>query len=160
VWGRSAERAQALAEKLRAELGLETVVAPTTRVAVVDADIVCTVTSAVEPILEGKWLRPGAHINLVGSSYAVPVEVDNDVVARSRFFVDSREGVLAQGAEFLNAKKAGLIGDDHIIGEIGEVLAGKVEGRRAAEEITAYKSLGHIAQDLASAWALYAQSDW
>ena len=157
VWGRSAERAQALAEKLRAELSIETIVAPTTRVAVLDADIVCTVTSAVEPILEGKWLRPGVHINLVGSSYAVPAEVDNDVVVRSRFFVDSREGVLAQGAEFLNAKKAGLIGDDHIKGEIGEVLAGKVEGRRSAEDITAYKSLGHIAQDLASAWALYAE---
>jgi ornithine cyclodeaminase len=159
LWGRSPERTQKLAEELRAELGIEIVVAPTTRVAVVDADIVCTVTSAVEPILEGKWLRPGTHINLVGSSYAVPVEVDNDVVTRSRFFVDSREGVIAQGAEFLNAKKAGLIGDDHIAGEIGEVLAGKVAGWRSADEITAYKSLGHIVQDLASAWALYAGKD-
>lgn len=159
VWGRSAERAQVLADKLRAELNVETVVAPTTRVAVVDADIVCTVTSSVEPILEGQWLRPGAHVNIAGSSYAGPVEVDNELVARSRFFVDSREGVLAQGAEFLNAKSAGLIGDDHIVGEIGEVLAGKVEGRRSPDEITAYKSLGHIVQDLASAWALYTEED-
>jgi len=159
LWGRSAEHTQKLAEKLRRELGIEIVVAPTTRVAVVDADIVCTVTSAVEPIMEGKWLRPGAHINIVGSSYAGPVEVDNDTVTRARFFVDSREGVIAQGAEFLNAKRAGLIGDDHIVGEIGEVLSGKVGGRRSAEEITAYKSLGHIVQDLASAWALYASND-
>ncbi len=159
IWGRSTENAQKLADKMRGELGVETVVAPTVRVAVVDADIVCTVTSAVEPILEGKWLRPGTHINLVGSSYAGPVEVDNETVTRSRFYVDSREGVIAQGAEFLNAKRAGLIGDDHIVGEIGEVLAGKVEGRRSADEITAYKSLGHIAQDLASAWALYAERD-
>ncbi|MBI3437211.1 MAG: ornithine cyclodeaminase family protein [Proteobacteria bacterium] len=158
-WGRSAEHAQRLANKMHDELGVETVVAPTTRVAVVDADIVCTVTSAVESIMEGKWLRPGAHINIVGSSYAGPVEVDNDTVTRARFFVDSREGVIAQGAEFLNAKKAGLIADNHIVGEIGEVLAGKIEGRRAADEITAYKSLGHIVQDLASAWALYAQND-
>jgi ornithine cyclodeaminase len=157
IWGRSAEHARKVADKMRGELNIETIVAPTTRVAVVDADIVCTVTSAVEPILEGKWLRPGTHINIVGSSYAGPVEVDHDVIVRSRFFVDSREGVLAQGAEFLNAKKAGLIGDDHIVGEIGEVLAGKVEGRRSADEITAYKSLGHIAQDLASAWALYSE---
>ena len=159
VWGRSAERAKTLADRIAPELGIETVVAPTTRVAVVDADIVCTVTSAVEPILEGKWLRPGAHINLVGSSYAGPVEVDHEVVTRTRFFVDSREGVLAQGAEFLNAKKAGLVGDDHIAGEIGEVLAGTIEGRRSADEITAYKSLGHIVQDLASAWALYTEND-
>jgi ornithine cyclodeaminase len=157
VWGRSAEHAQKLSQKMRAELGIETVVAPTTRVAVVDADIVCTVTSTIEPILEGKWLRPGTHINIVGSSYAGPVEVDNETVVRSRFYVDSREGVLAQGAEFLNAKKAGLIGDDHIVGEIGDVLAGKAEGRRSADEITAYKSLGHIVQDLASAWALYSE---
>ena len=159
VWGRSAERAKTLADKIAPELGIEIVVAPTARVAVVDADIVCTVTSAVEPILEGKWLRPGAHINIVGSSYAGPVEVDHEVVTRTRFFVDSREGVLAQGAEFLNAKKAGLVGDDHIAGEIGEVLAGRVEGRRSADEITAYKSLGHIVQDLASAWALYTEND-
>lgn len=157
LWGRSEDRARKLAAKLRDELKIEIVVAPTTRVAVVDADIICTVTSAVEPIMEGKWLRPGAHINIVGSSYAGPAEVDNDVVTRARFFADSREGVIAQGAEFLNAKKVGLIGDDHIVGEIGEVLAGKVEGRRSTDEITAYKSLGHIVQDLASAWALYAE---
>lgn len=159
LWGRSEDTARRLAAKLGDELKIETIVAPTARVAVVDADIVCTVTSAVEPIMEGKWLRPGAHINIVGSSYAGPVEVDNETVARARFFADSREGVIAQGAEFLNAKKAGLIGDDHIVGEIGEVLAGKIEGRRSEDEITAYKSLGHIVQDLASAWALYAEND-
>ena len=159
IWGRSAERARTLAALLGEELSADIVVAPSARVAAVDADIICTVTSSDEPILTGEWLRPGVHINIVGSSRAGPVEVDNDLVARSRFFVDSREGVLAQGAEFLNAKKAGLIGDDHIIGEIGEVLAGKIEGRRSADEITAYKSLGHIAQDLASAWMLYCERE-
>ena len=66
-----------------------------------------------------------------------------------------REGVLRQGAEFLRAKEAGLIGDDHIVGEIGEVLGGTVEGRRSPDEVTIYKSLGHIVQDLATAWDLY-----
>ncbi len=121
-----------------------------------DADIVCTVTHASEPILLGRWLSPGTHVNLVGSSRAGPVEVDNDLVVRARFIADSREGVLAQGAEFLRAKAAGLIGDDHIVAEIGQVLAGDIPGRRTAEEITAYKSLGHVVQDLAAAWALYA----
>ena len=159
LWGRATQYAEKLAAKLRGELGIEVVVAPTTRVAIADADIICTVTSAVEPIMEGKWLRPGAHINIVGSSYAGPVEVDNETVTRARFFVDSREGVIAQGAEFLNAKRAGLIDDGHIAGEIGEVLAGTAKGRSSPEEITAYKSLGHIVQDLASAWALYAERD-
>lgn len=159
VWGRSSERAQAFAALMQGELDTPIVAAPSARVCVVDADIVCTVTSAKAPILEGKWLRPGAHVNIVGSSYAGPVEVDHDVVTRSRFFVDSREGVIAQGAEFLRAKQAGLIGDDHVAAEIGQVLAGAVPGRRSPEEITAYKSLGHIVQDLASAWALYSRSE-
>jgi len=87
------------------------------------------------------------------------VEVDNDLVVRSRFFADSRAGVLEQGSEFLRAKAAGLIGDDHIVGEIGQVMAGEISGRRSPEEITVYKSLGHVVQDLASAWALYSQPD-
>jgi len=90
-----------------------------------------------------------------GSSYPGPAEVDNDLVVRSRFVVDSREGVLRQGAEFLKAREAGLIDDNHIVAEIGQILAGEIEGRRSAEEITVYKSLGHIVQDLATAWALY-----
>jgi ornithine cyclodeaminase/alanine dehydrogenase-like protein (mu-crystallin family) len=82
--------------------------------------------------------------------------VDADLVVRARFIADSRVGVLAQGAEFLRAKAGGLIGDEHVVGEIGQVLAGDIEGRQNADQITAYKSLGHIVQDLASAWALYA----
>ena len=155
VWGRSPERARVFAERMGAELRLPVGTAAEVKDAVVEADIVCTVTSAAEPILKGKWVRPGTHLNLVGSSYAGPAEVDSDLVVRSRFFVDSREGVLNQGAEFLRAKAAGLIGDDHIVAEIGQVLAGEIEGRRSAEEITVYKSLGHVVQDLASAWALY-----
>ena len=127
--------------------------------AVAQADIICTVTSATEPILKGAWVRPGTHLNLVGSSYAGPTEVDNDLVARSRFIADSREGILRQGAEFLRAKEAGLVDDDHIVAEIGQVLAGGIEGRRSPDEITVYKSIGHVVQDLASAWALYSQPE-
>jgi ornithine cyclodeaminase/alanine dehydrogenase-like protein (mu-crystallin family) len=153
IWGRS------LAQRMQAELGLPVATAEGVKEAVAKADIVCTVTAAAEPILKGDWVRPGTHLNLVGSGHAGPAEVDNDLVIRSRFIADSREGVLAQGAEFLRAKAAGLIGDDHIVAEIGEVLAGKIEGRRSAEEITVYKSLGHVVQDLASALWLYAESE-
>jgi ornithine cyclodeaminase/alanine dehydrogenase-like protein (mu-crystallin family) len=159
IWGRSPERAQAFAKRTQAELAVPAVSARTVEQAVAEADIVCTVTSSPEPILKGAWVRPGTHLNLVGSSHAGPVEVDNDLVVRSRFIADSREGVLNQGAEFLRAKAAGVIGDDHIVGEIGQVLAGTVEGRRSAEEITVYKSLGHVVQDLASAWVLYSQAE-
>lgn len=159
VWGRSADRAGALAERLSAELALP-VAAQTTAQACVDgADIICTVTGATDPVLQGRWVAPGAHVNLVGSSFAGPVEVDDDLVVRARFIADSREGVLAQGAEFLRAKAAGLIGDDHVVGEIGQVLDGALEGRQSAHQITVYKSLGHVVQDLAAAQALFELAD-
>ena len=157
VWGRSPERAKAFAQRMEAELGIAVTAVADVETAVADADVICTVTTASQPILRGAWVKPGAHVNLVGSSYAGPVEVDHDLVARSRFVADSREGVLRQGAEFLAAKAAGLVGDEHIVAEIGQVLAGDVVGRRTPDEITAYKSLGHVVQDLASAWALYAE---
>ncbi len=159
VWGRSQERAQAFATGMQTELGVTVTTAGSVQEAVSEADIICTVTAATEPILKGQWVRPGTHVNVVGSGFAGPAEVDNDLVVRSRFVADSREGVLNQGAEFLRAKQAGLVADDHIVAEIGQVLAGEVEGRRSAEEITVYKSLGHVVQDLASAWALYADGE-
>jgi ornithine cyclodeaminase len=157
VWGRSQERAEAFADRMQTELAVPVIAAASVLEAVAEADVICTVTPSTEPILKGAWVRPGTHVNVVGSGYAGPVEVDNDLVVRSRFIADSREGVLQQGAEFLRAKAAGLIGDDHVVGEIGQVLSGKIEGRRSEEEITVYKSLGHVVQDLASAWVLYSQ---
>ncbi|HCC58808.1 MAG TPA: ornithine cyclodeaminase [Solibacterales bacterium] len=159
VWGRSPERARAFAERCQAQLSIPIATAASVEEAVCHADIVCTVTSATEPVLKGTWVRPGTHVNLVGSSYAGPAEVDNDLVVRSRFIADSREGILRQGAEFLRAREAGLVGDDHIVAEIGQVLAGEIAGRRSPEEITVYKSIGHVVQDLASAWALYSQRE-
>jgi ornithine cyclodeaminase/alanine dehydrogenase-like protein (mu-crystallin family) len=158
-WGRSAERARAFAHRMQTELAVPVSSAGTVEEAVAEADIICTVTSASEPILKGAWVRPGTHLNLVGSSHAGPTEVDNDLVVRSRFIADSREGVLAQGAEFLRAKAEGLVSDGHIVAEIGQVLAGEIAGRRSKEEITVYKSLGHVVQDLATAWALYSQAE-
>lgn len=155
VWGRDPSRATAFAAKIAAELGLPAAAADTAQAAVAQADIVCTVTNAQEPVLMGRWLAPGVHVNLVGSSFAGPVEVDDDLVAASRFIADSREGVLAQGAEFLRAKASGRIDDSHLVGEIGQVLAGDVEGRQSPDQITSYKSLGHVVQDLAAAKALY-----
>ena len=158
VWGRSLERARAFAERMQSELAVPVAAAGSAQEAVARADIVCTVTSAAEPVLKGDWVRPGTHLNLVGSSFAGPAEVDNDLVVRSRFVADSRESVLQQGAEFLRAKAEGLVDDSHIVAEIGQVLSGEIEGRRSAEEITVYKSLGHVVQDLASAWVLYSQA--
>ncbi len=159
VWGRSPACAQNFAERMQSELAIPVAPAADVRAAIANADIICTLTSAATPILQGDWVRPGTHLNLVGSSYAGATEVDNTLVVRSRFIADSHEGVLNQGAEFLRAKADGLISDEHIVAEIGQVLSGDVQGRQSPDEITVYKSLGHIVQDLASAWALYSQPE-
>ena len=159
VWGRSAERAGAFADRMTEELDIPITANPDAKACVANADIVCTVTASREPVLLGDWLKPGTHVNLVGSSIPGPVEVDDVLVVRSRYFVDSREGVMRQGAEFLHAKAARLINDDHILGEIGQVLAGDVRGRVSDADVTAYKSLGHVVQDLATGWWLYSEAD-
>ncbi|MEH3158361.1 MAG: ornithine cyclodeaminase family protein [Sphingomonas taxi] len=149
VWGRDPARAEAFARRAAAETGLPVRAVRDPREAA-DTDIVTTVTGSAQPVLFAAWLRPGTHVNLVGSSYAGPVEADHALVAQSRFIVDSRRSALAAAAEFLAARDAGLVGDDHIAAEIGAVIAGTVPGRTHADEITVYKSLGHIVQDLAA----------
>ena len=153
VWGRSPERAQAFAAEAAARTGLAVEACATARDAVAEADIVCTVTHARDPILEAAWLRPGTHVNAVGASTPDSAEIDSALVAAARLFVDHRESAQRQGGEILRAKAAGLVGDDCIAGELGEVLIGRVPGRTGDSEITLYKSLGNVAQDLAStAW--------
>ena len=159
VWGRSLDRAQAFAASIGEELGVPGTAFAEAKDAVAEAEIICTVSAAKEPILKGAWVAPGTHVNVVGSSYAGPVEIDDELVVRARFIADSRDGVLAQGAEFLKAKEAGLIDESHVVGEIGQVFAGQIEGRQNPFQVTIYKSLGHVVQDLASAWALYKTSE-
>jgi ornithine cyclodeaminase/alanine dehydrogenase-like protein (mu-crystallin family) len=156
IWGRSAQQAGAFAARVRDSLNLKAAACAQVADAVAAADIICTTTAAAEPILRSDWVRPGTHINAVGSSRAGPAEIDSDLVVRARFFADHRESVLRQGAEFLRAKTAGLIDDGHLLGEIGEVMLGSIKGRSSAEEITLYKSLGNIVQDLACGEFLYA----
>ena len=126
--------------------------------AVAEADIVCAVTASREPILEGSWIAPGAHVNLVGSSVAAAREADDALVVRARVFADHREGVLAQGGEVIHAIRAGLIDQSHVLGEIGEVFSGAKVGRADRMDVTVYKSLGAVVQDLFSGWHIYRQA--
>lgn len=158
VWGRDAARTEAFAARVAAKTGLDVVARTDPAELAGDSDIVCTVTASAQPVLKGDWVRPGTHVNAVGSSYAGPVEVDGALVAKSLYFVDYRRSALAGAAEFLAARDAGLIGDGHIVAEIGAVFAGSAVGRTADDEITFYKSLGHVAQDLAAARYLLARS--
>jgi ornithine cyclodeaminase/alanine dehydrogenase-like protein (mu-crystallin family) len=158
IWGRDADRTRAFASEMAVRSGLRVEASPDVQTAVDGAAIVCTVSTAVDPILSGAWIAPGTHVNVVGSSGPMAAEIDGELVRASRFVVDHREHVLVHGGEFLRAKAQGLVGDDHIAAEIGEVLAGRVDGRQGRDQITVYKSLGHAAQDLAvTAW-LYQQA--
>ena len=154
IWGPSLDRSARYAEIVCRDLGIGVQPCGTVEAAVAEADVICTVTPAKEPILLGRWVRAGTHVNVVGSSYAGPAEIDSELVARSRFIADSRDNVLHQGAEFLRAKAAGLVSDDHVVGEIGQVLSNTLPGRQHPEQITIYKSLGHVVQDLAITRAL------
>jgi ornithine cyclodeaminase len=150
LWGRSAGKSRAFADRMGAEIGHPITVVPDAREAAERADVICTVTSSAVPVVLGEWVRPGTHINLLGSSMLGPVEVDSALVAMSRYVADYRPGVLAQSAELAVARDSGLVDDSHVVGEIGEVLAGRIPGRQSDEQVTAYKSLGHVAQDLAA----------
>jgi ornithine cyclodeaminase len=151
LWGRSEEKTRAFAEQMSEELGRTITPVSDPREAASSADVICTVSSSAEPVVLGEWVKPGTHLNLVGSSYLGPVEVDSALVAKARYIADYRPGVLAQASELAAARDAGLIDDSHVVGEIGEVLAGRIPGRETDDQITIYKSLGHVAQDLASA---------
>jgi ornithine cyclodeaminase len=151
LWGRSIQTAQTMATRLSAELGHDVVATDDAEMAAGSADVICTVSGSAEPILFRSWVGDGTHINLVGSSFLGPVEIDSALVRAARYFADYRPGVLAQASELAIARDAGLIDDSHVVGEIGEVHAGTLTGRRNNEEITIYKSLGHVVQDLAAA---------
>jgi len=151
LWGRSAEKTRALADKIGAAIGREITPATDAEQATRAADVICTVTSSREPLVFDRWVKPGTHLNLVGSSYLGPAEVDSALVARSRFVADYRPGVLAQGAELAVARDEAAIDESFEVLEIGEILGGRVPGRQSAEQVTIYKSIGHVVQDLAAA---------
>ncbi|HEX7527195.1 MAG TPA: ornithine cyclodeaminase family protein [Gaiellaceae bacterium] len=119
--------------------------------AVRDADVICTTTNAAEPIIDRAWLKPGVHINAVGSSIPTTRELDTATMRDAALFVDRRESTINEAGDFLFAQRDGAIGPEHIRAEIGELLIGAGEGRRSDEELTVFKSLGLAVEDLAAA---------
>ena len=145
IFSPTAAHAQALAK----EAGAEAV--GSAQEAVSDADIVVTATSAVDPVLRREWLKPGAHVNVIGGRPPTMRELDVATVADSAFYVDRRESAEKEAFDYRDALEAGAIGHDHIRGEIGEVLIGKAPGRQSPDELTVFRSLGLAVEDLAAA---------
>jgi ornithine cyclodeaminase len=155
VWGRNPVRARAFAERhCAAALPVEAVEDPAAAAA---CDIVSVATNAPEPVLRGAWLQPGAHVNLVGAHESGHREADSEAVVRAAVYVDSRAGALREAGDLLIPIGEGRIAAAHLLGELGEVLEGRAPGRTRSGQVTLYKSLGIIAQDLyAAAYVLEA----
>ena len=130
-------------------------VVDTVEEAVREADIICSVSRTRDPIISGEWIRPGTHINAVGTCSPVSREVDSGLVAKSRLYVDQVEACKAESGEFLIPLKEGRITENHIIGSIGSLVLGKCEGRTSDADITLFDSLGLAVEDVICADYLY-----
>lgn len=158
VWSRSEGHARAFARRESEARGVRIEVASAAEQAVRDADLVCTTTSAREPVLLGEWLGPGMHVNAVGFSGRAGREVDSAAVSRARLYVDRRESAVNEKGDVVIPIEEGAIDEDHVVGELGEVLVGEIPGRSTPEEITLFESAGLAIEDLASAHHLYGKA--
>jgi len=156
IWGRNGEGAQTLAQMLRDE-GLPAQAVDDLEAAVRDSHIVSCATTATMPIIKGAWLAPGTHLDLVGGFRRSMREADDAAVARSRVYVDTYAGALAEAADIVEPLERGVITREQVRGELAELVAGSVPGRCAADEITLFKSVGTALEDLAAAQLLLAR---
>jgi ornithine cyclodeaminase/alanine dehydrogenase-like protein (mu-crystallin family) len=129
---------------------VEVIVPNSIEEAVAAADIVSCATSSPIPVLCGKWLKPGAFVDAVGSFSPSKRETDDDVVRRARIFVDTFEGAFAEAGDILDPVNRGIIGRDCIEGEMADLVSGRSTGRIDADEITMFKSVGTAIEDLAA----------
>lgn len=153
VWGRDSSRAAALAHTLGAE-GISVSVANDLESAVRASDIISCATTSHEPLVNGAWLTPGTHLDLVGGFTRDMRETDDDVVARSRIAVDSYRGALTEPGDLVLPLERGVITRGQVVAELAELVRGEVVGRRAADEITLFKSVGTAMADLTAALAV------
>jgi ornithine cyclodeaminase len=151
VWSRTPENLRSFVDHHRKRHNIAIEATISAQEAVDGADIICAVTSSPAPVIEGAWISPGAHLNLVGASTPTTREVDSDTVRRARIFVDLRAAALAEAGDVLIPMAEGLIGPEAILGELGELVLGKIQGRNSPQDITLFKSLGLAIEDAAAA---------
>lgn len=151
IWNRTPERSGRLAAALRAYFEIEVESVTSARDAVRGADVVCTLTGAPSPVLEGDWLTPGVHVNAIGGSTRYARELDSTAVARAHIFVDTVEGARNEAGDLLIPWQEGRIAGPEEWTPLGAVLRGQRAGRESALEITLFKSLGLAVEDAAAA---------
>jgi ornithine cyclodeaminase/alanine dehydrogenase-like protein (mu-crystallin family) len=151
IYSPSGASAAKIKQDMEKQTGVPIDVADSAEDVIRQSDLIVTVTTAREPIVKAAWLKPGVHINAVGSHRPDLREIDGATLARAKVVVDSRDAVMAECGDILLALKEHSITEANIHGEIGEVLAGAKAGRSSASEITLYKSVGIAIQDVATA---------
>ena len=157
VWGRNPDKVRAFAREQEERTGIR--VRATADPAEAGAcDLVCTTTTSPEPILAGDWVNPGAHVNLVGAHSITTRECDTDLVVKSAVYVDLMESVRNEGGDIMIPIEERAIDETHIIGELGELLQGKIPGRQDENQVTLYQSHGINAQDMFAAKHIYAKA--
>jgi len=156
VYDAEPERAAAYADEMSERLALPVRVAAMPSEAVNQAEVICTATTSSSPIFDGADVRPGTHINAVGAHAPQAREIPADTVRRAKVVVDQREACLAEAGDLLIPLREGVITEDHIYAELGEIISGARAGRAEAEEITLFKSVGVAVQDVAAAGAVLA----
>jgi len=155
VVGRDPSRAWAFAERIRGALGRPVEVTRNRRAAVRDADVVTCATTSPRPVFAGRDLRPGAHVDAVGSFGPATRELDTETVKRARVVVDTYHGAWAEAGDLLIPIKAGAVSRRHVRAELAEVVARRKPGRTRPDEITLFKSVGWAPEDAASARLAY-----
>ncbi len=150
IWGRDPKKAEATAKELDLQ-GVEISVVSDLEAAAREADIVSCATLSTEPLIRGDWLKPGAHLDLIGAFKPSMRESDDEAVSRANIFVDTREGALSEAGDIVQPLRAGVITEDAIRADLFELARGTHSGRTAPDEITLFKSVGAALEDLAGA---------
>jgi ornithine cyclodeaminase len=150
IWGRDAARADAVAQRA-AGLGLSASAVTDLAAAVSEADIISCCTLSETALIEGAWLKPGTHVDLIGAFKPSMRESDDEVVRRATIFVDTRAGALSEAGDIIQPIRAGVITADNIVADLADLAGGIHRGRASAGEITLFKSVGASLEDLAAA---------
>ena len=151
VWGRDPEKARAVAEEIAGELDILAQPAGNLEEAVRDADIVSCATLSEAPLVQGAWLKPGSHLDLVGAFKPTMRESDDEAVSRARVFVDTREGATKEAGDIVQALASGALAEDGIEADLFDLTRGTHAVLRQADDITLFKSVGAALEDLAAA---------
>lgn len=148
VYDQNPQAAQRYCTEMSAQYDIPVTAASCAQEAVEGADIICTLTPSKNPYLEADWIAPGAHINAVGAFTPTTREVSSAVVARARLYADQVEAMRKECGEYLIPLQEGVIGPEHIVGSLGDVLLGRAPGRTDSQEVTLFDALGLAVEDV------------